>query len=353
MFLAFNELKHEKLRYGLVIAMITLLAYLIFIMTSLALGLANENTDALYSWHVKSGVLNKSADVNLRQSLLTKAQVDALTKGKDNAAMAETSVVLTGKGADKEAVTFVGLRENQFIAKDMELTTGKKVHRKYQVVLDDSLQAKGYKLNQKIRLNSSDHAYTIVGFTHKAKLNIVPVVYGTIPAWQELSQVGPRFAASGVFSKNDSIKTTDKALKSYSLTDIIDKLPGYSAQNTTFYFMIGFLMIISLIIIAVFLYIVTLQKLPNYAVLRAQGVPNRFLINATLAQSFLLTASGVVIALIFITITGYALPESVPMTVDPVITSLVSIGLILMSILGALIPMRMVTKVDPVSVIGG
>ena len=37
----------------------------------------------------------------------------------------------------------------------------------------------------------------------------------------------------------------------------------------TFEFMIGFLLIISLIVIAVFLYIITIQKLSNYAVLRA------------------------------------------------------------------------------------
>ncbi len=42
--------------------------------------------------------------------------------------------------------------------------------------------------------------------------------------------------------------------------------------------MIAFLMIISLIVIAVFLYIITIQKLPNYAVLRVQGIANKVLI---------------------------------------------------------------------------
>lgn len=36
------------------------------------------------------------------------------------------------------------------------------------------------------------------------------------------------------------------------MNEFINKLPGYSAQNATFGFMIGFLMIISLVIIAVF-----------------------------------------------------------------------------------------------------
>lgn len=47
MFLALKEIKKEKLRSGLIIAMIALIGYLIFILTGLALGLAHENTDAL------------------------------------------------------------------------------------------------------------------------------------------------------------------------------------------------------------------------------------------------------------------------------------------------------------------
>lgn len=47
MFLALKEIKHEKLRYGLIIAMIAMISYLIFILTSLALSLAQENTAAI------------------------------------------------------------------------------------------------------------------------------------------------------------------------------------------------------------------------------------------------------------------------------------------------------------------
>ncbi len=46
MFLALKEIKKEKLRSGLIIFMIVLIGYLIFILTSLALGLAQQNTDA-------------------------------------------------------------------------------------------------------------------------------------------------------------------------------------------------------------------------------------------------------------------------------------------------------------------
>lgn len=37
MFLAWNEMKHSKLRYGLVVGVIFLIAYLVFFLTGLAI----------------------------------------------------------------------------------------------------------------------------------------------------------------------------------------------------------------------------------------------------------------------------------------------------------------------------
>lgn len=112
-------------------------------------------------------------------------------------------------------------------------------------------------------------------------------------------------------------------------------------------------MIISLIIIAVFLYIITIQKIGNYAVLRAQGSPAKLLVNATFSQSLILTIIGLGIS-IFLTIgTSFLIPNTVPMSFNLTFMFVVSLGLILMAILGSLIPIRIVLKVDPVSVIGG
>ncbi len=74
MYLALKEIFHEKLRYSLIIAMIVLITYLIFILSGLSTGLAGENTQAIDSWGAKSMVLNKDANVNLSQSLITDRQ---------------------------------------------------------------------------------------------------------------------------------------------------------------------------------------------------------------------------------------------------------------------------------------
>lgn len=51
MFLALKEIRHEKLRYGLIIGMIVLVSYLVFVLSGLAYGLAQQNTQAISSWN--------------------------------------------------------------------------------------------------------------------------------------------------------------------------------------------------------------------------------------------------------------------------------------------------------------
>lgn len=98
MFLALHEMKHEKLRYGMVIFMIMLISYLVFVLAALALGLANQEYQALDTWNVKSAVMTTTSDKELRQSTLTPQQVKNLTKNQDNAVIAINSVIAKASG---------------------------------------------------------------------------------------------------------------------------------------------------------------------------------------------------------------------------------------------------------------
>ncbi|WP_179395244.1 FtsX-like permease family protein [Lacticaseibacillus absianus] len=351
MFLALKEIRKEKLRSGLIIAMIVLISYLIFILTSLALGLARENTDALDAWGVDSVTLNANANVDMRQSLITPAQAGPLSA--DEAYIGQASVVAKAKGHAKLSAVFIGLKASQFVARDLKLTRGHRPTTAHELVVDTSLADAGHELGDTLKLNADPKPYTIVGFTAHAKMNIAPVLYGQLAAWQTLKDLMPGPIASAIVSRDAGYRAKDRALQTYSLKTFINKLPGYSAQNMTFELMIGFLMVISLIVIAVFLYILTMQKLPNYAVLRAQGLPSRVLVGATVSQSLLLVAAGLVLGTALTVITAVAMPASVPMAFDVPVLALVGVGLLAMALVGGLIPVRSVLRVDPVSVIGG
>ncbi|WP_125707221.1 ABC transporter permease [Lacticaseibacillus porcinae] len=352
MFLALKEMRKEKLRYSLIIAMIVLISYLIFILTSLALGLAQQNTDAINSWGMQSIIMNKDADISLSQSLIQKSQAPK-TLPKSQAYIAQAPIVAKKSGHDQVSGTFIGLDNSQFVAKNITLTSGHLAKSRYQLVVDDAFKESGYKLGDTFKLNGNDHAYKIVGFTHNAKMSVAPVVYGRLSAWATLKNVPTTMIASAIVSTKTTPKAGNSALHTYDKNAFVQKLPGYSAQNMTFEMMIGFLMVISLIVIAVFLYILTMQKQQNYAVLRAQGIPGSVLVKSTLSQAFLMVISGLVIGVILTVATAMAMPSAVPMAFDVPILGAVALALVIIAMLGAVIPVRSILKVDPVSVIGG
>ena len=352
MFLAIKEIKREKLRYGLIILMIFLISYLIFVLSALATGLASENTQALESWDAQKVVLNKNANVSMSQSFLTKSDLKRASLSKDEALLGQIPVVVKKAGRPQISAQFIGVKKKQFIYHDQELIAGKRAKKNYEVAVDQAFKTKGYKIGDKLALNGSSRKYKIVGFVKNAKINIAPIIYGTLESWKKLRQGMPTLEASAIISRNNHYKYNYKNSKTYPIDQFIKKLPGYTAQNMTFELMIGFLYIISLIIIAVFLYILTMQKMHNYAVMRAQGISSSTLVKATVSQAIILVLTGLIIALAAMFVTVKVLPAAVPISFTPRIILTGTVGLLLTAIIGSLIPIRSILKVDPAQAIG-
>ena len=352
MFLAIKEIKREKLRYGLIILMIFLISYLIFVLSALATGLASENTQALESWDAQKVVLNKNANVSMSQSFLTKSDLKRASLSKDEALLGQIPVVVKKAGRPQISAQFIGVKKKQFIYHDQELIAGRRAKKNYEVAVDQAFKTKGYKIGDKLALNGSSRKYKIVGFVKNAKINIAPIIYGTLESWKKLRQGMPTLEASAIISRNNHYKYNYKNSKTYPIDQFIKKLPGYTAQNMTFELMIGFLYIISLIIIAVFLYILTMQKMHNYAVMRAQGISSSTLVKATVSQAIILVLTGLIIALAAMFVTVKVLPAAVPISFTPRIILTGTVGLLLTAIIGSLIPIRSILKVDPAQAIG-
>lgn len=351
MYLAWKEIKHEKLRYGLIVGMILLISYLVYILSGLSFGLAQQSTEAITSWGAQSVILDKDANTSLQQSMLTKSQTDKLTLTNKESYVGQTPVVTKQAKHKNVSAQFLGLDWDQFIGTKLTLVSGHKPTKANQVVVDDAFKTDGYALGDKIQFNSNKDHYTIVGFTHNAKIDIAPVVYGSLSTWRDLKKLPATFTASGIISRNADYSAGIAQLKTYPVSTFINKLPGYSAQNMTFTFMIAFLMIISLVVIAVFLYILTIQKIPNYAVLRAQGVPSGVLVNNTISQALLLVFGGLALGSSLTALTAKLLPAAVPIAFNWPMLIGVTVGILLTGVVGALIPVKLILKVDPVTVI--
>ena len=117
--------------------------------------------------------------------------------------------------------------------------------------------------------------------------------------------------------------------------------------------MIIFLVLISLVIITIFLYILTIQKLPSLSVLRAQGIPSGYLIKNTFSEAALILSISILLGLLVTVLIYWVIPSNVPMYFDMGLITGVASGILVTGLIGAIIPMRIISKIDPVTVIGG
>lgn len=351
MFLAIREMRKEKLRYGLVIAVIALISFLIFILSALALGLSNENTSAVTSWQVRHVAMSNDANGNLAQSLLSQDKVTQLIDHQPHSAPIGVAQTILKFNRQRVATTFIGFLPDSRYGKRVSLVAGRLPKSSQEVVVSEKLRQSGLRLGDQITIGLLPQKLTVVGFVKNAAYNMSPVVYGDLHHWPAIKGVTSAFYASGVIS--DESLTHVAGTKVYTRGALFNKMPGYAAQNMTFELMIGFLVVISIVVVAIFLYILTMQKLPNLAVLRTQGIPSRYLVFNTLSETAMIMTSAVIIGLLACLLSSLAIPSVVPMYFNFQLILAVGLGLIVAGLLAAFIPIRLIVKIEPKQGIGG
>lgn len=71
MFLAWKEIKYSKTRFALIIGVMVLVSYLVYFLTGLAYGLAQDNRTSVDKWEADAIVLTDESNTNINMSMLT------------------------------------------------------------------------------------------------------------------------------------------------------------------------------------------------------------------------------------------------------------------------------------------
>ncbi|MCU5746254.1 ABC transporter permease [Staphylococcus sp. SQ8-PEA] len=349
MFLAWNEIKRNKLKFSLIICILVLISYLLFLLSGLAKGLISMNTENINQWDADAIVMKKDANQTVAQSLFNKDQVNNQFHKK--ATLKQTGVIISNQHHEENALLF-GVENNSFLVP--KVIKGEHPHRHNEVLADETLKNKGFKIGDNVSLSQSDEKLKIVGFTESAKYNASPVLFCDNAT---IKKVNPQLTEE----KTNAVVIKDKAwkdivlhhqLEAVSINQFIEHLPGYKPQNLTLNFMITFLFIISATVIGVFLYVMTLQKKSLFGVLKAQGFTNGYLSKVVVSQTLILSLIGTLIGLILTIITSMFLPDAVPIKFDPVTLIIFGIALILISLLGSVFSILSIRKIDPLKAIG-
>lgn len=355
MFLAVNEIKKNKLRFTLIIGVLMLVSYLVFFLSGLATGLENLNRESVDKWKASAIVLTEESDKSVYQSSLTMEDANNID-AKEIAVIAQINLV-AGNGEQKTNVSIFGINKDEFIMP--EVTEGEVFKEGNEVIASDALKEDGFKIGDELSLSSSPEVLTIVGFTDKARFNAAPVLYGDLQTFDRVkfgeAADANKEKVNGIVIRDDNLAaiTTNESLEVIEIETFIRSLPGYTEQSLTLNFMIYFLFVISAVIVAIFLYVLTVQKISMFGVMKAQGISNNYLSRSVIAQTFILAAIGVSVGFALTLITGAFLPSAVPVAFDLIRMLIYGLVLIVVAIMGAVFSVLTIVRIDPLKAIGG
>lgn len=287
-------------------------------------------------------------------SMLTMDDYESV-KAEDKAALAQFPGIVYQKGKKNQQidVSFFGIEADEFLAPN--LVKGRMFKDTGEVVVNDSLAKEdGLQVGDQLKVAGSKQTLKIVGFTDEAMYNVAPVIYMSLADFQEIrfNQALPKEAQkiNAIVVRGQTKQVADN-LEKVKISTFINDLPGYSAQNMTFAFMIGFLIVIAAIVIGIFIYILTMQKQAIFGVMKAQGISNFFIARSVFVQTAILAFVGIVLGLVLTYLSSLVLPAAVPFAIFWGLYLAVSVGMWVIAILSAVFSVSTVVKIDPLKAI--
>lgn len=339
--LSIKEMTFFKLRYLLIGFILFFVAALVFIISGLANGLANDNASSMKQLEVSSFYLAKDSDNRLDRSQFTAKQLEKVNNASAFGVQMQTAEKgKNGKKIDSTLMTF----ENKKLLP--HLVEGQLPKNKNEVIVDKTMQAQGVKLGSTLYLPASNQKVKISGFTEHFTYSHTPVVILTTAMWEKAG-----FSYNALVSTN-GMPAQKLAGDWSSKEDIVAQIPGYSAEQSSLNMMLSFLIIIAVFVLGAFFYIMTIQKVQQFGILKAIGAKSRSLIGSTMLQVFVLSITSIALAALFAYVLPALMPEGMPFVFESSVVLSYGAALLAVSLVGALVSTISIVKADPIQAMG-
>src|SRR5690606_6065406 len=152
--------------------------------------------------------------------------------------------------------------------------------------------------------------FTIVGEVDEGFFFFQPVVYILRDAWRELKygDVAQAPASSVVLIKGDgALDVRGEGFEVVDKDTAFANIEGVSGQQSTVQALQAFGFIIGALVIGVFFYVLTLQKVAQHGVLKAIGASSTYIFRQLVLQVLIVSVIGVALSIPLAWLTGWAL----------------------------------------------
>jgi putative ABC transport system permease protein len=367
-FLAFKEMQRSKVRFGLLIAAVGLLVFLILFQQALQTSLLRSFTGAIQNQTAPVLVYSVDGQRVLQGSVSTPSMEATISATPEVAEAARLSVGTFTVRADDDLVdaTLLGY-ERADLGGPSSIVEGRLPESAGEVAASEEDRSDGFGIGDVVTVEPGGLTLTVVGLTRQAQLNVGPTLFTTYETF--LSAVTARNPdagsplpnaiavrpSSGVSAEAlvKAVNAQDESLDALTRSDAADKAPGVSQVRQSFQLIFLLYGLVVPLVTGLFFLIVTFQKANALTLLRALGAPGARLVRSLLLQVVVVIGGGLVVGAI-----GYALltmGEIGGLALSFEVTAVLfwSIALLVLGTLSSLVAAKRVLAIDPLAATTG
>ena len=370
MYLAIREMKFAKVRYSLIAIIMLLVAFLVLFVTGLARGLAYDNAASIQNMSATHFIMEKESNhrftrSQLGEGVLAQAGSIAGEKNVEPLGVKMTTVTPAGK-AHKLDVTLLAVKPEGWLMPAVAEGTAITSRSEGQVLVDDQLKESGIGIGSEILDQASGMKWTVSGFVSQESFSHSPAVFLNERDWQQLqirsaSRQEANGTATDISYSAIAVKASKEQAKQLAAlpdTEVVTKkdavsaIPGFKEEQGSLLMMIVFLFVISAFVLAVFFYVITIQKSSQFGLLKAIGTRTAYLVRSVALQVLLLSIGSLVVSALLVQAIEAALPSGMPFQLDVATLAGTCGAFIGMSLIGSLFSVWQVTRIDALDAIG-
>jgi putative ABC transport system permease protein len=378
-FLAFKEVWRNRGRFLLVAMVIALITLLVLFIAALGEGLGNGNREYLSKLDSELIVFQAKADNVVAASRLGRDRLAAVRRVDgiaDASVLGSSSATLILSDAEEPLkVALLGVEPGRTGEPRVEQGRQLSTDLASEVLIDSNTAIRsGLQVNDvmtiRVTQGTRDEFFNlrIVGITDGQQFQLQPSVFVPFFTWDRirpkseaevnsLTSVGNvilvklenpaelELVSQRIVNQVDNVETA-------TLTQAIQALPGYSAQQSTLQTQGGFTLFIGILVIGGFFQIQILQKVAQIGVLKAIGAANPVVALSSIFQIVLITVIGVFIGALFTFSFSLFFPPTVPIVFNGTTSAIAIIALLLIGPLGGLVSIRYAVRIEPLKALG-
>lgn len=336
--IAWKEMKKSKAKFLILGSIIFLVSFLTFIISGLANGLSQDNAALIKDLPEGQFYLNENANQTYNLSKIDEdVQKEVLADHPDATAFSVQMGFVNDADDQQHSVAFVTSTESDLFENVKE----------GEIILDSSLKDEGIKVGDVLTNNQFSGEFTVKGFVDQQKYSHAPVAFIAMKNYQEIYRV---MEMQTIFLPGKDAPAIS-GLESFSNKGFLNAIPSYSAEQMSLNMIIWFLVVISGMLFAIFFYMMNVQKIGLYGILKAIGMKTVSLFQMIWYQMIVITIIALALSIALSQGFNMVAPDGMPfhLTLDTVV--MLSAVFLAVGFIGATISGFQIKKIEPLQAI--